>query len=760
MQKISRPPVPPPGLTKSEVARARENMFAFMLSEQAQRDQTRFEASDYVLDDSSVKQALRKIFHQRCAFCETATDTRPYRFRPASGAWPLAKSKHAHLYYLWLADAWENLYSVCEQCRPEVPGFFPVTGKRARLPTADELQHYLDNASGAWGQYPIPENAQLLDPCYCADVERHLSVNEKGELIGLSERGKVTIAVFKLNRAELVMRRRRCHEQYYAALLAALVAGNRDDAKLWFDFTQLEYGGSWYLLLRQVAQYIGNANGYRPVLSRTRIARMYLALCRTPESARELEEALEQWKDSTSNEPPPTREVPKSGGARIAKISLENFKSLHELEITLPLEPKLGTEKEPVPSLVILGENSTGKSSILEAIALTMMGGRARQMLGVAPVSYILKPKYMGAPDLEPPEDAQVCITMEDGETRSMSATRMLSNIHLAPADLPVFAYGAFRRYAHKERLYSAHKHIRNLFDSSILSNPESWLLGLDENRFVMVMRCLRLIFAIDGKIDIVERNPVTKRCYITTSVYDQGGVPVVTRTRLSSVSSGFCSVLAMSCDILQGLMDPRVNPHFASFETARAVVLIDEVDAHLHPRWKLQIMGSLRRALPNVTFIATTHDPLCLRGMDDGEVMVLQRVPSEHAAASGKLPVMVEKLTVLPNVKKLSIEQLLTSDFFQLYSTDAPMLDLNMAKVADLLSKDEHQLADDESHLLDAFRRDIAEALPIGSSEAHRLVQEAVALYLKERRDATASRMNRLREQTRARILHILETA
>ena len=43
--------------------------------------------------------------------------------------------------------------------------------------------------------------------------------------------------------------------------------------------------------------------------------------------------------------------------------------------------------------------------------------------------------------------------------------------------------------------------------------------------------------------------------------------------------------------------------------------------------------MQGLREALPYVTFIATSHDPLCLRGMKRGEVMVLQRVPRAEGA-------------------------------------------------------------------------------------------------------------------------------
>jgi predicted ATP-binding protein involved in virulence len=58
----------------------------------------------------------------------------------------------------------------------------------------------------------------------------------------------------------------------------------------------------------------------------------------------------------------------------------------------------------------------------------------------------------------------------------------------------------------------------------------------------------------------------------------------VVTKTPLNDVSSGYRTILAMVCDIMQRLMDRRINPDFPGLEHAQAVVLIDEVEAHLQP--------------------------------------------------------------------------------------------------------------------------------------------------------------------------------
>ncbi|KAF1687793.1 hypothetical protein B1992_02545 [Pseudoxanthomonas broegbernensis] len=273
-----------------------------------------------------------------------------------------------------------------------------------------------------------------------------------------------------------------------------------------------------------------------------------------------------------------------------------------------------------------------------------------------------------------------------------------------------------------------------------------------------MVVRTLRGILSIDGEFEVIVRDLQARQCSVVTATQDRNGNTVLNRTPLSAVSSGFRSVLAMACDVMQCLMDPRVYPGFETFVSARGVILIDEVEAHLHPRWKMQIMSSLRHALPGMTFVATTHDPLCLRGMGTGEVSVLQRIASVDYQDPTQLPVFVEQLVDLPNVEQLGVEQLLTSDFFQLFSTDEPKFEDRLAMIADLLVRRRKEpLSVTDERIVTEFQRDIADALPIGTSEAHRLVQEAVALFLKERRTASEARMHELRTDTRNRILQIL---
>jgi hypothetical protein len=229
-------------------------------------------------------------------------------------------------------------------------------------------------------------------------------------------------------------------------------------------------------------------------------------------------------------------------------------------------------------------------------------------------------------------------------------------------------------------------------------------------------------------------------------------------RTPLAVVSSGFRSVLAMVCDIFEGLLrDKAVRER--GFTEAEPIILIDEIEAHLHPRWKMQIMGAFRRVLPRAIFIATTHDPLCLRGMHDREVLVLSRVRREDANDQ-QMPVVVETIAELPNVENLTVEQLLTSDFFAMFSTDSPDAERKLAELGSLLARRAagDRLSGEETRALDFLEREVALSLPLGSSEVQRLVQQAVADYLQRRRESSAAQLTNLELETRQLIVNALE--
>ncbi|MEL3863704.1 AAA family ATPase [Pseudomonas aeruginosa] len=616
-----------------------------------------------------------------------------------------------------------------------------------------------------WREYPLKEKPVLLDPCDRNDFPRHFKVDLYGVLFARSERAHATIEHFELNRDELCEARASRLTGYLDRLCnytLRQIQESTNDGPGIFDFIDLEFGGSWHLMCREVILFLSPGNPQQLSLSTKKIPLTFQKVARHLGGKFDRAQ-LEEWindpiRDVLTHDSYTRRGITDSTPT-LSTVSLTNFKGVERLELTMPI-PQEPTEELPPqrqPALLILGENAAGKSSILEAIALALSTDEGRNELRLDVSSLPLDPSLLGADSALPNTSAQVTLIFDNGTTRTLTIADGKYLISGSSEVPPVFAYGAFRQYQRKgSRSYSPTKSIISLFQSDkLLPNPEQWLLGLDETDFNSVIRVLRDILSIEGEFEVIERDFDNRRCLIVTAAAGNSRH----LTPLSLASSGYRSMLSMICDILQGLMSGRLNVIIESLESAQAVVLIDEIEAHLHPRWKIQIMHALRRALPKITFIATTHDPLCLRGMHDGEVVVMQRIVSD--AASSDLPVMVERITHLPNVSQLTIEQLLTSDFFSLSSTDQPETERELALFADLLAAREagQRLTAAQDRAWKAFERDVRDALPVGSTEVQRLVQEAMVEYLKERRQASSRTLGNLRSAAKTRIVNILRT-
>ena len=57
-------------------------------------------------------------------------------------------------------------------------------------------------------------------------------------------------------------------------------------------------------------------------------------------------------------------------------------------------------------------------------------------------------------------------------------------------------------------------------------------------------------------------------------------------------------------------------------------LVLIDELDLHLHPAWQVGLISALKRTLPRMQFVVTTHSPMLLSGLEHDEIIVLDQDP------------------------------------------------------------------------------------------------------------------------------------
>lgn len=116
----------------------------------------------------------------------------------------------------------------------------------------------------------------------------------------------------------------------------------------------------------------------------------------------------------------------------------------------------------------------------------------------------------------------------------------------------------------------------------------------------------------------------------------EQGDVPV------SYLSDGVRNMLGMVADIAYRAV--RLNPHLVenAVKETSGIVLIDEVDMHLHPQWQQLVLQNLSEAFPNMQFIVTTHSPQVLSTVKQEQIRVL---PDVAAGESEALPPIGETL-------------------------------------------------------------------------------------------------------------------
>lgn len=753
--------MPPPAPFRDVVAREeRLTLLASIREGREHLSQTSPPPRNFGPASEETVVALDRLFRSKCAFCESKTTLSVHLFRPPDEAEPLERSEIAHLYYVWLRTDWSNVYGVCNVCARVSGRKFPVRGShRGGLPTLEELEQFANENYGLW-RWRHNDKRLLLDPCEDRSFARHLTFDLMGRVHAFTESGAQTIATFNLDREDLVRARASAFEAYITFLRNELSRGIDLNG---LNFPAMEYGGGWYLLLRRLIQKAGQRLQQNLNPRPEHMERVVRQTWESPLGRNALEAAFE---DVSAPIVGRTVARPTTTGPtrQLSSIHVTNFKAFESLQINIPTpiaaDSKFALEAEAA-SLLVLGENAAGKSSILEAVALALSDEKIRLRLKRPPRSFILDPDLMGSMQQPKRENGTVKLTFDDRAELTLTISDRFIEEGVTDRLPPVFAYGAFRQYGTDTRSRLPSGRVITLFRSeALLANPEAWLLGLPDDQFAMVIRALQQILMIEGDFEVVRRDNANHRCLIVTRV-GEGDDHHEIETPLRVVSSGFRSVLAMVCDILAGLLKLQRATERRSFAELDAVLLIDEIEAHLHPRWKMQIMTALRRVLPKATIIATTHDPLCLRGMHDGEVVLLNRVrkPDEETAAA-ELPVFVETVVQLPNVENLTIEQLLTSDFFSMFSTDSPVTEHNLARLGSLLAKRSQGelLSDAEEGTIEELRQHVIDAIPLGSSEVQRLIQEAVFEYLENRRGLSSERLQALRSETRDAIRRALE--
>lgn len=90
-------------------------------------------------------------------------------------------------------------------------------------------------------------------------------------------------------------------------------------------------------------------------------------------------------------------------------------------------------------------------------------------------------------------------------------------------------------------------------------------------------------------------------------------------------LSAGYQSLIWMIADIAYRMAVLNPNLRDKTSETP-GIVLIDEIDMHLHPKWQWNIIGALRQTFPNVQFIASTHSPILIASCKNGQLIRMEK--------------------------------------------------------------------------------------------------------------------------------------
>jgi predicted ATPase len=143
----------------------------------------------------------------------------------------------------------------------------------------------------------------------------------------------------------------------------------------------------------------------------------------------------------------------------------------------------------------------------------------------------------------------------------------------------------------------------------------------------------------------------------------------------MKDLSLGYKTLIAWMVDFASRLFD--LYPDSPNPLAEPAVVLVDEIDLHLHPKWQRSLMGYLSELFPNTQFIATAHSPLVVQAAVDANIVVLRR-EGDHVIIDNDIEA----------IRGWRIDQILTSDLFGLESARPPQLDGLMAERKKILSK------------------------------------------------------------------------
>ncbi|MEM7205293.1 MAG: AAA family ATPase [Planctomycetota bacterium] len=314
----------------------------------------------------------------------------------------------------------------------------------------------------------------------------------------------------------------------------------------------------------------------------------------------------------------------------LQSLRVRNFRSFKDA--SLSFERESGDQRKWT---VLLGNNGVGKSDLLRAIALVTAGSEAlRPLIGKDPSRWIQYRKKECRIDIvletAAGETRDVSLTLVRGDTPAKAVSRNKQS--LAPLDDAlehthrnyfVMAYGASRRLAPAKAARDERNdqpfrvlRTRTLFDPDATLNPlDTWAAALEKGKKADVRPLLRTLTSFLDGVRIDYDEVAAGRLMFKTP---NGRIPLRHLDQARQTTAAWVGDLLFH--ITQAFGDYR------SPLQARGVLMVDELDLHLHPEWQRRLYQFLTTTMPQLQLVVTSYSPLIAQQAGPGEVHLVHR--------------------------------------------------------------------------------------------------------------------------------------
>ncbi len=321
------------------------------------------------------------------------------------------------------------------------------------------------------------------------------------------------------------------------------------------------------------------------------------------------------------------------------------------------------------PWTIILGDNGTGKTTLLRILDRMQPSLLKESNLNYYPLIWTYSNFFKENKE----QIIEIQLDLEKIEDRKFYKLDTVSNEMMGNTTTNgnnkfpfLLSYGASRRINKTPKLSkSEHENLNltTLLDENLnLINVEEWLLQKytislisekkTKNKFEKEYNLVKnlLINFLPDVNDIRVKLVNEKNSELLVEVETYLGW-----VNLRDLSFGYQTITALLVDIASKMMEKY--PESENSLAEPVVILIDEIDLHLHPKWQRTMIEMLSKHFPKAQFIATAHSPLIVQSAQDNNANIVVCRKEGDKVVIDNNPI---------EVKGWRIDQILTSDLFE----------------------------------------------------------------------------------------------